>query len=132
MLIAYQRSRCRSPADRHGADEWPDRWWSYTETVLSIATLSLAEQGMLELNFPVADRGYTARQLFRHEASLPDYGTIPHRSTSRRFATVHERRSVNADLPPKADERLSTKADVLIAGRAASHSLRYARPTSSM
>ncbi len=51
-------------------------WWSFTKTVLSIATLRLAEEGLLELDDKLPDEPFSTRQLLRHEAGLPDYGTI--------------------------------------------------------
>ena len=51
-------------------------WWSFTKTALSIATLRLAEEGMLELEEKLPGEPFSARQLLRHEAGLPDYGTI--------------------------------------------------------
>ena len=52
-------------------------WWSFTKTVLSIATLRLAERGALDLDDRLPGRPFTARQLLRHEAGLPDYGCVP-------------------------------------------------------
>jgi CubicO group peptidase (beta-lactamase class C family) len=54
----------------------PVPWWSFTKTVLSAATLRLVDHGKLDLDAPVAERPFTLRQLLRHEAGLPDYGSI--------------------------------------------------------
>jgi CubicO group peptidase (beta-lactamase class C family) len=51
-------------------------WWSFTKTALAIATLRLAEDGLLTLDNTLPGERYTARQLLRHEAGLPDYGGI--------------------------------------------------------
>lgn len=52
-------------------------WWSFTKTVLAIATLRLAEQSRIDLNRSIDDKPYTPAQLLRHEAGLPDYGDLP-------------------------------------------------------
>lgn len=52
-------------------------WWSFTKTVLSIATLRLVEDGMVDLDEALQGQAFTARQLLRHEAGLPDYGGLP-------------------------------------------------------
>jgi len=54
----------------------PVPWWSFTKTVLSAAALSLVDHGKMNLDAPVAERPFTLRQLLRHEAGLPDYGSI--------------------------------------------------------
>ena len=51
-------------------------WWSFTKTVLAAAALRLAEQGLLSLHDKVAGEPYTLAQLLRHEAGLPDYGSL--------------------------------------------------------
>ncbi|MGI4958954.1 MAG: serine hydrolase domain-containing protein [Janthinobacterium lividum] len=51
-------------------------WWSFTKTALSIATLRLAEEGVLELDEKLPGEPFTTRQLLRHEAGLPDYNAI--------------------------------------------------------
>lgn len=51
-------------------------WWSFTKTVLSAAALVLVDHGILDLDAPVEERPFTLRQLLRHEAGLPDYGSI--------------------------------------------------------
>ncbi len=54
----------------------PVPWWSFTKTVLSAAALRLVDHGKLDLDTPVQDRPFSLRQLLRHEAGLPDYGSI--------------------------------------------------------
>ena len=54
----------------------PVPWWSFTKTVLSAAALRLVDHGKLDLDAPVEERPFTLRQLLRHEAGLPDYGSI--------------------------------------------------------
>nr|WP_321986262.1 serine hydrolase domain-containing protein [uncultured Lichenicoccus sp.] len=51
-------------------------WWSFTKTALSIATLRLAEVGLLGLDDRLPGEPFTTRQLLRHEAGLPDYGSV--------------------------------------------------------
>ncbi len=51
-------------------------WWSFTKTVLAIASLRLVESGLLTLNEPIAGARFNLRQLLRHEAGLPDYGSV--------------------------------------------------------
>lgn len=51
-------------------------WWSFTKTVLAIATLRLVEDGRLRLDEPRPDKSFTLRQLLTHRAGLPDYGRI--------------------------------------------------------
>lgn len=58
-----------------GADA-PVPWWSFTKTTLSAAALRLVDRGALALDGPVSERPFTLRQLLRHEAGLPDYGSI--------------------------------------------------------
>ena len=55
----------------------PAPWWSFTKTVLAIAALRLVESGSLSLSEPIAGARYSLRQLLRHEAGLPDYGSSP-------------------------------------------------------
>jgi CubicO group peptidase (beta-lactamase class C family) len=52
-------------------------WWSFTKTALAIATLRLVDKDMLDLDEKLQGEAFTARQLLRHEAGLPDYGGIP-------------------------------------------------------
>lgn len=59
---------------------------------------------MLELDVPVADQGYTARQLLRYEAGLPDYGTIP--AYHRDVATGERPWSVDCLLAAADADRL--------------------------
>lgn len=51
-------------------------WWSFSKTVLAMALVRLAEQGKVNLYEPVAGKPYTPFQLLRHEAGLPDYGSL--------------------------------------------------------
>jgi CubicO group peptidase (beta-lactamase class C family) len=55
----------------------PVPWWSVTKMALATAALRLVEKGALSLDEPIADGGFTLRQLLRHEAGLPDYGALP-------------------------------------------------------
>lgn len=73
----------------------PTPWWSFTKTVLAIAALRLADGGSLSLDQPIAGERYSLRQLLRHEAGLPDYGSLPR---------YHE--DVAAGRPPWPIERL--------------------------
>jgi CubicO group peptidase (beta-lactamase class C family) len=57
------------------ADSVP--WWSFAKTVLAIASLRLVESGLLALNEPIDGKRFNLRQLLRHEAGLPDYGSLP-------------------------------------------------------
>ena len=59
-----------------GGTDAPVPWWSFTKTVLAAAALRLADHGKLDLDAPVEGRRFTLRQLLRHEAGLPDYGSI--------------------------------------------------------
>ncbi len=52
-------------------------WWSFTKTALAIATLRLWEQNKLDIDALFEGKQYTAAQLLRHEAGLPDYGSLP-------------------------------------------------------
>ena len=47
-------------------------WWSFTKTVISIATLRLVEEGAVDLDDRLPGKPFTTRQLLRHEAGLPD------------------------------------------------------------
>ncbi len=51
-------------------------WWSFTKTVLAIATMRLAEDGQLNLDAPLAGKPYTLRQLLLHRAGVPNYGGL--------------------------------------------------------
>ena len=59
-----------------GGMDAPVPWWSFTKTVLAAAALRLVDHGKLDLDAPVEERPFTLRQLLRHEAGLPDYGSI--------------------------------------------------------
>jgi CubicO group peptidase (beta-lactamase class C family) len=52
-------------------------WWSFTKTLIAAAVMQLAEAGELDLDAMVEARGFTIRQVLRHEAGLPDYGGLP-------------------------------------------------------
>lgn len=78
----------------------PAPWWSFTKTVLAIAALRLVEGGLLSLNEPIAGERYNLRQLLRHEAGLPDYGSM---------SRYHE--DVAAGRPPWPVDRLLTELD---------------------
>ncbi|WP_260741107.1 serine hydrolase domain-containing protein [Tunturiibacter lichenicola] len=54
----------------------PVPWWSFTKTVLSIASLRLVENGLLSLDQPLGNARFNLRQLLRHESGLPDYGYV--------------------------------------------------------
>lgn len=53
----------------------PVPWWSFTKTVLAIAAIRLVESGSLTFEAPIDGARYDLRQLLRHEAGLPDYGS---------------------------------------------------------
>ncbi|MES0022400.1 MULTISPECIES: serine hydrolase domain-containing protein [unclassified Mesorhizobium] len=55
----------------------PVPWWSFTKTALAIALLRLSDYGRVNLDEPVEGEPYTPVQLLRHEAGLPDYGSLP-------------------------------------------------------
>lgn len=52
-------------------------WWSFTKTALSVALLRLSERGKINLDEAVEGKRFTPAQLLRHEAGLPDYGSLP-------------------------------------------------------
>ena len=54
----------------------PVPWWSFTKTVLAIGALRLVDQHFLTLNEPICGERFTLSQLLRHEAGLPDYGSV--------------------------------------------------------
>ena len=68
-------------------DEWggltvsgvtdPVPWWSFTKTALATAALRCVEKGLLTLDEPLPAERFNLRQLLRHEAGLPDYGSLP-------------------------------------------------------
>lgn len=51
-------------------------WWSFTKTALAAALMRLSEKGRIDLDKAVWDKSHTAAQLLRHEAGLPDYGSL--------------------------------------------------------
>jgi CubicO group peptidase (beta-lactamase class C family) len=51
-------------------------WWSFTKTAFATAFLRLSEQGKVSLDKAVDCKPYTPAQLLRHEAGLPDYGSL--------------------------------------------------------
>jgi CubicO group peptidase (beta-lactamase class C family) len=51
-------------------------WWSFTKTALSVALLRLSEGGRIDLDKVVEGKPFTPAQLLRHEAGLPDYGSL--------------------------------------------------------
>ena len=72
-------------------------WWSFTKTALAIALMRLSENGNIDLHGPVPGKPYSVAQLLRHEAGLPDYGSL------RRYHI-----DVEAGRPPwQVDELLS-------------------------
>jgi CubicO group peptidase (beta-lactamase class C family) len=66
----------------------PVPWWSFTKTVLAIAALRLVEGRHLALNERIAGEPFTLAHLLRHEAGLPDYGSL-----ARYHEDVEARRS---------------------------------------
>jgi len=75
-------------------------WWSFTKTALSVALLRLSEDGRIDLDQTVAGKPFTPAQLLRHEAGLPDYGSL---------AEYHA--DVEAKRPPWTIEALLDAAD---------------------
>jgi CubicO group peptidase (beta-lactamase class C family) len=61
----------------HSGNTDPVPWWSFTKTALATAVLRLVESGLLDLDGPVGGERFNLRQLLRHEAGLPDYGSVP-------------------------------------------------------
>jgi CubicO group peptidase (beta-lactamase class C family) len=51
-------------------------WWSFTKTALSVALLRLSEGGRIDLDKTVDEMPFTPAQLLRHEAGLPDCGSL--------------------------------------------------------
>lgn len=51
-------------------------WWSFTKTVLAIAALRLAAQGLCGLDELVDGQPFTLRQLLQHRAGVPNYGGL--------------------------------------------------------
>jgi CubicO group peptidase (beta-lactamase class C family) len=52
-------------------------WWSVTKMAIAAAALALIVEGHLDLDAPLAGRGFTLRQLLQHRAGLRDYGPLP-------------------------------------------------------
>jgi CubicO group peptidase (beta-lactamase class C family) len=75
-------------------------WWSFTKTALSVALLRLSEGGRIDLDKAVDGKPFTAAQLLRHEAGLPDYGSL---------AAYHV--DVEAGGPPWTVDALMKAAD---------------------
>jgi CubicO group peptidase (beta-lactamase class C family) len=78
----------------------PVPWWSFTKTVLAIASLRLVESRLLALDEQIVGERFNLRQLLRHEAGLPDYGSL---------ARYHE--DVAAGKPPWPIDRLLAALD---------------------
>lgn len=51
-------------------------WWSFTKTVMAVAALRLAAQGLCDLDEPVDGQPFTLRQLLQHRAGVPNYGDL--------------------------------------------------------
>jgi D-alanyl-D-alanine carboxypeptidase len=83
----------------------PVPWWSFTKTVLAVASLILVEEGQLSLDELVEGRPFTLRQLLQHEAGIPDYGSL---------SSYHE--AVDRNDPPWSQDELLTqvRADELL------------------
>ena len=64
------------PSSISALPEAPVPWWSFTKTVLAATALTLVRDGLLGLDDPFEGKGYTLRQLLRHEAGLADYGEL--------------------------------------------------------
>ncbi|MGI9488167.1 MAG: serine hydrolase domain-containing protein [Geminicoccaceae bacterium] len=56
------------------AEHFP--YWSFTKTVITICTLKLSEEGMVDLDAYLDGQPFTLRQLLSHTAGLPDYGAL--------------------------------------------------------
>ncbi len=72
-------SHWRNASGIEGGDGLHDAlfpYWSFTKTAIAICALKLVERGMLALDTPLDRQPYTLRQLLRHSAGLPDYGTL--------------------------------------------------------
>ncbi len=63
-------------ADHFGRTEALFPWWSFTKTILAVATLRLSEQGAIDLDAPYDGQPCTLRQLLQHRAGVPDYGRL--------------------------------------------------------
>jgi CubicO group peptidase (beta-lactamase class C family) len=83
-------------------------WWSFTKTVLAIATLALVRNGIIALDQAVEGEPYTPRQLLQHTAGLGDYGGLPeyHAAVERRedpwsvAELLHRSRAGELRYPP--------------------------------
>ena len=75
-------------------------WWSFTKTALAVALLRLSERGKIDLDDNIDGELFTPAQLLRHEAGLPDYGSL---------AAYHA--DVEAGRPPWTVEALMTAVD---------------------
>ncbi len=75
-------------------------WWSFSKTALAVALLRLAEHGKINLDDNIDGESFTPAQLLRHEAGLPDYGSL---------AAYHV--DVEAGRPPWTVEALMTAVD---------------------
>ena len=54
----------------------PVPWWSFTKTALAIAVMRLSDIGIIDLDKTIEGKAFTPAQLLRHEAGLPDYGSL--------------------------------------------------------
>lgn len=83
-------------------------WWSFTKTVLSICTLRLAEDNLLNLDALRPNAPYTLRQLLQHRAGVPNYGSLKayHEAVARKDTPWSRERLLDAvgrdrlDFPP--------------------------------
>jgi CubicO group peptidase (beta-lactamase class C family) len=79
-------------------------WWSFTKTILAAAALALVRDGRSVLDYPLANRPFTLRQLLQHRAGLADYGDL----------TVYQEAVARGDEPWPISELLErTDADRL-------------------
>lgn len=88
-----------------GDDETLVPWWSITKSCIAAAVLVLVGQRRLELDRPVAGRGFTLRQLLQHTSGLacytehPDYDAA---NTADRDPWSHdELLRQSAETPPR-------------------------------
>lgn len=51
-------------------------YWSFGKTLVAAIALRLVEQGRLDLDRAIDERGFSLRQLLAHRAGLPDYGGL--------------------------------------------------------
>jgi CubicO group peptidase (beta-lactamase class C family) len=75
-------------------------WWSFTKTVLAVASLVLVRNNLLSLDEPLPGRPFTLRQLLRHQAGLTDYGELHSYHTA-----------VEHGDDPWSDEEMLVRAD---------------------